>query len=152
MARASQKSPTSADRRTTERELLLRFVERQMEAGKWLLSSLLLVNGGAVVALLSNEKFGARVLSTSGSYFVVGVVSSFLAGAASWLLSDHAFYALRKQLGVKIFEDEKWHSNSWKAAISLIVIMQSLSVVSLGSFSYGAWLAANTVSTLAVSK
>ena len=150
-----------ADRRQTQREILLRYVERQMETGKWLLASLLVVNGGAVVALLSNEKLGAKVPYLSGMSFVAGVLFAFLAGGASWEFSNQVVYQLRKKLEVPIFDDEMQKTNDRETTLpatlpivgkfvfrsrTLRVAMLVLSIFSLIAFAIGALLAADALS------
>jgi hypothetical protein len=55
----------------------------QAELAKWLLASLVLVNGGALV-LLANEKDHAAAASAAPA-FIVGIVAAILCGFLGWL-------------------------------------------------------------------
>ena len=53
--------------------------------GKWLLASLLVVHGGALVACMSSEEVGKEILLASGWAFFLGLFSVLCAGAVAWV-------------------------------------------------------------------
>lgn len=59
------------------------------EYGKWLLSSLLLTNGGAILGIAGLEKAGVEVFLISGLFFIFGLVFAFLSGLYALLNTDH---------------------------------------------------------------
>jgi hypothetical protein len=136
------------DRSTTtalKGQILLQLAEKQLEAGKWLLSSLLIVNGGAIVALLSNEKFGGRILAEAGLYYALGVILAFLAGGFSWVESEAYLGSLRSQLGIKLYVGENLPKKSWYGRnYGMIwgVGASSFGIGSLGLFAYATITAA----------
>lgn len=133
----------TTERREARRELLSIFAQRQMEAGKWLLASLLIVNGGAVVALMSNAVFGAEVLREAGLWFVIGVITAFFSGGASWALSNTYLLGLRQTIDVKFYKNEidlnSHDIKSQETTFSLLMI--GFGACSLVSFCVGAGVA-----------
>lgn len=83
------------------------FFGRSLETGKWLLASMLLVNGGSIAALLSNEKYGAALLAICGVPFTIGIVLALISGMASWAASDSLAMMLRLRLRLQLVETEK---------------------------------------------
>lgn len=136
----------------TLRGLLDAFIERQMEAGKWLLASLLVVNGGAIVALLSNATYGMQLLAVSGTPFLIGTILAFLAGAASWFVSNTYVLGLRQQLNAKFYAAENLLTAKVVKGADFVgaVILIVTSVGSLIAFGYGAMCATSEAPKLLV--
>jgi len=138
----------------TQQKILLIFLQRQMEAGKWLLASLLVVNGGAVIAILSNENLVKIDIKYSISLFILGVGLAFISGALSWALSDSITTDLRVLLDVKMTRVERLSEDlpSERAFVFLILSMWAASTLSLFSFMAGCFLAISNFDQAALSK
>ena len=96
------------DDRDIKKEILMVFFQRQLEAGKWLLGSLLVVNGGAVLAFLSKPEILNNIDGSFLLFFLLGIIFAFISGSLSWLSSDIAILLLRKKLNIYYHDgDEK---------------------------------------------
>jgi hypothetical protein len=100
-------SPSDDQIHTAKLQMLLSFLNRQVEAGKWLLASLLVINGGAIAGLLSTDKIPPSALANSGRYFITGGGLAFAAGIMSWAVADGYIYLLRADLGITVMQNEK---------------------------------------------
>jgi hypothetical protein len=59
-------------------------LEYQFALARWMLASLLLVNGGALLAIINSaDKIPSA--AAGAPYFVAGVVSALLCGTCAWL-------------------------------------------------------------------
>lgn len=103
---ATRPPPTDDQVNNAKLQVLLSFLNRQVEAGKWLLASLLVINGGAIAGLLSTDKIPPEALAASGRHFITGVGLAFAAGVMSWAVADGYIYLLRADLEVNIMAGE----------------------------------------------
>lgn len=141
----------------TARLFAEKLISKQAEAGKWLLSSLLIVNGGALVALFSNETVGPAMLKAASTYFVAGIVMSFVAGTGSYFFNDAVAFQYLSKVGIKVTALEEASPLSDGKVIgriaSVAILIGALS--SLGAFIGGAVAASNAAysdATLAADK
>lgn len=116
----------------------------QFDLGKWLIASLLIINGGALIAI------GQRVSSDPTSlaaapWFVGGIVLGMLCGLTTWVNASllAGFYDLWAQPAMLI-DSERWpeKQNSWKSKFmpwtfwgSLMIGIGSLACFVIGSIS-----------------
>lgn len=118
------------------RDILMIMFQRQMEAGKWLLGSLLVVNGGAILTILSQSE----ILRNSDGVFLVcflfGIVFAFFAGAFSWVSSDTVITLLRVRLNLQYHDDDekliglRAHRNFHSITISSMWFSSTVSIFS----------------------
>lgn len=134
------------DANAVRKDILLSYLNRQVEAGKWLLASLLLINGGAIAGLLSSENMPEDAMAAGAKSFITGLVLAFASGVFSWGVADGYIALLRNQLGVFLNDDDK---KITKFAIPMTSICAFVSFTcmfgSLGFFSYGALNVASVV-------
>lgn len=57
----------------------------QLDLGKWMLGSLLVVNGGALVAIANADEAAAKLFAAGGIWFVAGLIAALLSGLFAWL-------------------------------------------------------------------
>jgi hypothetical protein len=58
--------------------------ENQNEIGKWLLATLVLVNGGAIIGLLNGKNVSYQEMYYAAPWFGFGIGSAIAAGIATW--------------------------------------------------------------------
>ena len=58
--------------------------QSQASTGSWLLTSLLALNGGALVTLISNADKVRGVLPHAGPWFISGILLAYVAGVMMW--------------------------------------------------------------------
>ncbi|CAM5766293.1 hypothetical protein LMIY3S_01772 [Labrys miyagiensis] len=68
-----------------ERENQKTAMQLQGDYGKWLLNTLLILNGGAVIGLAQSSAFGKSALHEAGMWFVGGIVSALACGFVAWV-------------------------------------------------------------------
>jgi hypothetical protein len=56
----------------------------QLDLGKWMLASLLVVNGGALVAIANADDAAAKLFMAGGAWFVAGMVAALISGFFGW--------------------------------------------------------------------
>jgi hypothetical protein len=56
----------------------------QLDLGKWMLASLLVVNGGALVAIANADEMAAKLFQAGGQWFVAGMVAALVSGFFAW--------------------------------------------------------------------
>ncbi|MEM6858990.1 MAG: hypothetical protein AAF559_14090 [Pseudomonadota bacterium] len=118
-------------------QLLLHFHQRQLESGKWLLASLLVINGAALIAILSSESVAEAPDLRFTYFFVAGIVCAFIAGAASWLYSGSIARAIRETLKFEISEEDELLGGRPDKIMFFVLPMWAFSVFSLGMFVFG---------------
>lgn len=57
------------------------------ELAKWMLATLTLINGGAILALLQAGQPGRLALQICGFYFVYGIIAAVICGFFAWINS-----------------------------------------------------------------
>tara|TARA_R100001086_G_scaffold178980_1_gene99232 strand:+ start:402 stop:836 length:435 start_codon:yes stop_codon:yes gene_type:complete len=62
-----------------------RALDAQIAYGRWILNSLLLVNGGAVLAITQTGDHAYNLFDAAGLWLVVGIMSTFVAGFGAWV-------------------------------------------------------------------
>jgi hypothetical protein len=62
-----------------------RAFDAQVQYGRWILNSLLLINGGSILAITQTGPLAARLFRDSGSWFIAGIAFTFVAAGAAWL-------------------------------------------------------------------
>lgn len=67
------------------REKAIFSANAQAEWGRWLVASLLVANGGSLLAITQSQTNSFIMLESGGIYFVLGIVSALLCGFLSWL-------------------------------------------------------------------
>jgi len=116
----------------------------QNELAKWLLASLILVNGGGLV-LLANSKDAAR-LQHAAPAFVVGIVTAILCGFLAWLnanVRDLYYDAYAQPESLKTGEVTKpplSNRREWQITWTYRLSIAS-GLVSIGAFVWGAFAA-----------
>lgn len=65
--------------------LVERSFEAQVAWGRWLVASLLLVNGGAIVTIVQSGARASELMSLSGIFFASGIVLAFICGFCAWI-------------------------------------------------------------------
>lgn len=116
-----------------------KLVSKQAEAGKWMLGSLLVINGGALVALFSNESVGPVMLKASATYFVAGIVLSIVTGAMSYLMNEIVAQKHLLRIGIKLHiaeEDAKVYEDKTLHGFVAVTLLLASSA-SLGAFILG---------------
>lgn len=116
----------------------------QNELAKWLLASLVLANGGALV-LLANSKDADR-LHHAAPAFVIGIVTAILCGFMAWLnagVRDMHYDAYAQPDSLKTGEvikpelsDRRDWQITWTYRLSI-----AAGICSLGGFAWGAFAA-----------
>jgi hypothetical protein len=66
------------------REIFFRAVDLSAETARWLLASLLVVNGGALVAALASERIPLNALLVGAPFWVMGVLLALGTGLTSF--------------------------------------------------------------------
>ena len=137
----------------TARLFAEKLISKQAEAGKWLLGSLLIVNGGALVALFSNEAVGPVMLKAASTYFVFGIVMSFVAGSGSYIFNDVVANQYLSKVGIKVTVLDESSSLSDEKVLGSIASLAILigALGSLGAFIGGAVAASNAAYSEATS-
>lgn len=67
--------------------------QAQIDYGKWLIASLLLVHGGSIFAIAQLGKDGVQLFLASGPWFVAGIMFALLAGMFTWFNFNFAINA-----------------------------------------------------------
>lgn len=114
----------------------------QIEWGKWLVASLLLVHGGALVAIVQNEEHSVTLMKAAGHWFVWGLVAALVTGFITWvnwtvLASIYEDWADP----AAIVDDDAWPEEpNWKRKIVTLTFVLSLlaGFASVGFLVYGA--------------
>ena len=107
---------------------------------KWLCTSLLLVNGGALVALLSVPEIRPVLFSGAGWFFAGGMLLALLGGTASAAaLSASSSYLLDRIWGGDALADESWFAMEMPRPTHRFVagVCAGLWAASLASFVFG---------------
>ncbi|WP_139315126.1 hypothetical protein [Mongoliimonas terrestris] len=80
------------DERYVREKLVERYIrlkdastEAQVGWGRWLVGSLILVHGGALVALSQGERVTTAMMKDGGICFAVGIVLALASGFAAWM-------------------------------------------------------------------
>ncbi len=92
------------------REMTLKSQDAHLQYGKWLIASLLLVNGGAIIGIARFPGDASNYMKVAGYYFVAGLLLSFAAGFLSWLnfqIASHVYYNKWANLEM-VVNPEKW--------------------------------------------
>ncbi len=113
----------------------------QIELAKWILASLILVNGGALVLLANSND--PHLIANFGAPFVIGIASAIISGFLGWLnagvrdllFSDYAQPESLKTGAVANVENAKLRERQviWSYRLSIIA-----GFASLGGFLWGA--------------
>ncbi|AZO47116.1 MAG: hypothetical protein EOS54_04540 [Mesorhizobium sp.] len=69
----------------TQKELLLAVLERQFQYGKWVLSSLLTVHAGSLLAISQAGSATARLYQACGPLLIYGVATTLAAGGLAYV-------------------------------------------------------------------
>lgn len=83
--------------------------DAQMQWGRWVLNSLLLMHSGSILAITQVEGKAATLLQAAGIWFVCGIVAVLIAGTCAWInwSANFAVYNLRADPGVLVSRD-RW--------------------------------------------
>lgn len=85
----SDQEPAISTERDKRHDRIDAYTQRMFEAqvawGRWLGASLLAVNGGVLIAVSQLGADTAKVLITSGVWFLSGVISALLVGFSAWV-------------------------------------------------------------------
>lgn len=121
--------------------------EQGASMARWLLASLLAVNGGAAIALLGMENPPQGALHAPLLAFVAGIVVALMTGICSYYEAEFAEQgaseladSTRDQLAGFETKDDKFHKLMGKAKIARRATLL-LAPASLLAFVAGAWLA-----------
>ncbi|RWL45319.1 MAG: hypothetical protein EOR60_15375 [Mesorhizobium sp.] len=68
-----------------QKELLLAVLERQFQYGKWVLSSLLTVQAGSLLAISQAGSATARLYQACGPLLIYGVATTLVAGGLAYI-------------------------------------------------------------------
>lgn len=128
-----------------------KVLEYQLGLGRWIMASLLLVNGGALVALLNVGDRYALALA-GGHWFVVGVVAALLSGTFAWINCNLITIAADEFLdweNLHVQESVLGRVlHKWALGIAIVAVAASL--VSLACFPLGAIAIQQAIETTAV--
>ena len=122
----------------------------QVEIAKWLLASLVLVHGGAIVALIQTPD-GRRVLGIVAAFFVLGIILATASGLLVWINTGLLIGAFEAMIDPKMLvsvdhypkpQNGRWINVTYYAAIIA-------GIASLSLFASGAISAASDLSSLA---
>ena len=79
--------------------------QQKIEIGKWLLGTLIVLHGGALVGILQTGAEVRQYLNAAGLYFLVGIVSALICGVFFWLNLHFAANAYDKLAVVRMLSD-----------------------------------------------
>ena len=75
------------------------ILEQHSHSFKWLMASLLAINGGASIAVLNAESISAHTKVLSGAFFAIGIFSALLVAVASQKISIKSLLPIQSQIG-----------------------------------------------------
>jgi len=125
------------------RQLLL---EQHSHSFKWLTASLLAINGGAALAVLSNESIESEAKVIAGAFFSIGIFLALLIGVLSQRANQLALVPLNNAMGYWLavaqdgerFEElEEEHQRQFKPVQRLSLASQILGWLSACLFCAG---------------
>lgn len=121
-----------------------------VELAKWLLATLTLINGGALISLIQGGPAAHSSLRLPGVCFVAGIVSSTLCGFFAWINSQNRDRAFSKMIDEQMLVSiDHWPTKSSKTADAQIAITyycaRILGLSSLALFIYGAYVVSKTL-------
>jgi hypothetical protein len=116
-----------------------KVLEYQLGLGRWIMASLLLVNGGALVAILNATDRYATAIS-AGDWFVVGVVAALLSGTFAWINCNLITIAADEFLDWENLDVQESSLGRLlhKWAVGMAILAVTASIVSLVCFPLGA--------------
>jgi hypothetical protein len=83
------------------------IIDQHADSFKWILASLLTINSGGAISLLSSSSLSPDVKVESGSFFILGIMTAILIAVISQKLSQRAFPIINSQIGLwlSVLED-----------------------------------------------
>lgn len=119
-------------------------LDYQLGLGRWLLNWLILLNGGALVALIPIAENRPDLLSTA-PYFVIGILLGMSCGLTSWINGMFVVTYMERLhkpewlLGDEHGPEEEPGTRNLLAGSSTIAVL--LGIASLAAFGIGGWKA-----------
>lgn len=83
-------------------------VQSHIEYGKWLIATLIVIHGGALVAISQVGDNAVEIYSKSGAFFLIGVMSAMAAGFFAWVNFQLADVILSEQADAAMIIDHKY--------------------------------------------
>lgn len=121
----------------------------QLDLGKWMLASLLVVNGGALVAIANADEVAARLFAAGGSWFVGGMVAALTSGFFAWANAAVAAdvyddisnpWALVSRSNWPAVSQKASHAITATTIISVVAGIVSVACFAIGAMAAGAAL------------
>lgn len=132
-----KREPTEGFRFVHDREE--KILEYQFSVARWILASLLIVNGGALLALVNSFQDEPAVVD-AGTPFLVGVIAALLSGTFTWLNCNCIVMATGHRRDWETLDyQESETADRWDMAGSVMTILALVSaLISLAAFPIGA--------------
>jgi hypothetical protein len=110
---------------------------------RWVMASLVAVNGGAQIAILTSADKAPAAAVGAGPWFVVGLVTAIAGGMATWLNCRAWIFTVEQRVDHALgrIVDPETSAARWAArgAAAFAWLSQALFLSSLIAFGYGAW-------------
>lgn len=125
-----------------------KVLDYQFGLGRWIMASLVVVNGGALLALLNAADKYPGAMMAAGPVFVVGLVLALLGGSVAWLNCNFVTAAADERLDWEALDIKKADSADtldwWAWSLAWLAVL--FTFASLAAFPIGAWEASRAVS------
>jgi hypothetical protein len=110
---------------------------------RWVMASLVAVNGGAQVAILTSAERAPAAAAGAGPWFVVGLVMAISGGMATWVNCRAWIFTVEQRmdhaLGRIVAPETKISRWAARCAVVFAWLSQALFLSSLIAFGHGAW-------------
>lgn len=133
----------------------------QLDLGKWMLASLLVVNGGALVAIANADEVAGKLFEAGGAWFVAGMVAALISGFFGWAnaaiaaeMYDAAAtpWALVNRASWPVLSPRMGHAITATTVLSVIIGFVSVACFTVGALAAGATLTSPALQTKIVEK
>lgn len=124
--------------------------QQQVDIGKWILGSLILVNGGAITLLAQAAEHGSGALKAAGGHFVIGIICALFCGFVAWLnagVRDAYLDELAKPEMLTSSNLEDWPKESSQRVVQIRITFGAsvfFGFLSAAMFGWGAWIVTQT--------
>ena len=129
-----------------QKELLLAVLERQFQYGKWVLSSLLTVHAGSLLAISQAGSATARLYQACGPLLIYGVATTLVAGGLAYINFSFAANVYNDALH-DIRHGKEPTRKRWKGGVTDLTLYLT-PLVAIGSLALFIAAAARAVSVI----